>query len=97
MLDITEYSVEVIKDPFSIIAGKRYEFLMDLDLDEEDELYTSNGIYIRAIYSVGDGDSRLIKYDLLEKTTDLLLDYDLEEDEEAELKQFCHDHWKESE
>ncbi|GMK46679.1 DUF6509 family protein [Paenibacillus glycanilyticus] len=96
MLEITSYSVEFIKDPFGILSGRRYEFLVDIDLDEEDELYSSNGIYIRAVYSEEEGGGRLIKHELIERVTDKLLDFELEEDEELELLAFCKEHYKEA-
>ena len=37
-MEITAYSVEEIKDPTNIIEGKRYEFLLDVEVDEEDHL-----------------------------------------------------------
>ncbi|NIK66706.1 DUF6509 family protein [Paenibacillus sp. BK720] len=96
MLEITTYSVEFIKDPFGILSGRRYEFLIDIDLDEEDELYSKNGIYIRAVYSEEEGGGRLIKHELIERVTDKLLDFELEEDEEQELLAFCKEHYKEA-
>ncbi|WP_336788204.1 DUF6509 family protein [Paenibacillus sp. MMO-177] len=96
MLEITSYSVEFVKDPFGILSGRRYEFLIDIDLDEEDELYSSNGIYIRAVYSEEEGAGRLIKHELIERVTDKLLDFELEEDEEQELLAFCKEHYKEA-
>ncbi|ACS99950.1 DUF6509 family protein [Paenibacillus sp. JDR-2] len=96
MLEITSYSVEFIKDPFGILSGRRYEFLVDIDLDEEDELYSSNGVYIRAVYSEEEGGGRLIKHELIERVTDKLLDFELEEDEEQELLAFCKENYKEA-
>lgn len=97
MLDITAYSVEFVKDPFGILEGKRYEFILDIDLDEEDELYSPHGLYIRAIYSEAPDRSGLVKYDLYERTTDRYLDYDLEEEEAEALERFCREHWSEAE
>ena len=39
-MNITEYTVEQIKDPTGILAGRRYEFLLNIEVPEEDELYT---------------------------------------------------------
>jgi hypothetical protein len=97
MLEITSYSVEFIKDPFGILSGRRYEFLIDIELDEEDELYSKNGIYIRAVYSLEEsGGGRLIKHELIERVTEKLLDFELEEEEEQELLGFCAEHYKEA-
>jgi hypothetical protein len=91
-LNITAYSVELIKDPFGILSGQRYEFLLDIEVDEEDELYTAKGLYLRIVYGVDDQVSRIIKYEIHENTTDRVIDFDLEEDELAEIEAFCKDH-----
>lgn len=96
-MEITNYQVEWIRDPFGILAGKRYEFMLDLNVDEEDDLYTPNGVYIRAVYRVEDEQGKLVTYDLVEKGTDKLLEFDLEDDEEAELAEFCSQHWQHAE
>ncbi|WP_151733527.1 DUF6509 family protein [Paenibacillus tengchongensis] len=92
MLTFTEYTVEYIRDPFGIISGKRYEFFIQLDVPEEDELYEENGVSIRAVVKVEGGEFSLVTYDLLETTTGRLLDFDLEDDEEELLAQFCKEH-----
>ncbi|RUS49031.1 DUF6509 family protein [Cohnella sp. AR92] len=96
MLPITEYSVELVKDPFGILSGKRYEFLIDLDLPEDDELYSENGVSVRVIFKEDGEKSGIVKYELLEKTTSRLLDFDMEDEEEAELLAFCRDHLAEA-
>ena len=92
MFTITSYTVEVIKDPFGILTGRRYEFLIDIEVEEDDELYSESGLYIRAIYNVEEGKSGLLKYELYEKTTQLYLDFELEDDEIAEVDAFCKAH-----
>lgn len=92
MFTITSYTVEVIKDPFGILTGRRYEFLIDIEVEEDDELYSESGLYIRAIYNVEEGKSGLLKYELYEKTTQIYLDFDLEDDEVAEVDAFCKAH-----
>lgn len=92
MFTITSYTVEVIKDPFGILSGRRYEFLIDVEVEEDDELYSESGLYIRAIYNVEEGKSGLLKYELYEKTTQLYLDFDLEDDEITVVEEFCKAH-----
>lgn len=92
MLTITEYSVELVKDPFGILTGERYEFLLDIAVDEEDELYSEQGVYIRAIYSITPEQEGIIKYELYERNSRKYLDFELEEDELAELEEFCKNH-----
>lgn len=92
MLTIKEYTVEEIKDPFGIIEGDRYEFILFIDVPEDDELYNEKGIYIKALFGVKGEESKVIKYDLFEVETNNYLDFDLEEDEELALKEFCKTH-----
>jgi hypothetical protein len=84
--------VDNVRDPFGILSGKRYEFVINLDIPEEDELYEENGVSVRTIVKVEEEDVAIVSYDLLETTTGKLLEFDLEEDEEAELAQFCKEH-----
>ena len=88
-MEITAYSVEEIKDPTNIIEGKRYEFLLDVEVDEEDELYTEGGIEIRALIGENAGEVRLLNYFLKERLSEELLDFALEEDEEQMILEFC--------
>lgn len=88
-MEITAYSVEEIKDPTNIIEGKRYEFLLDVEVDEDDELYTEGGIEIRAIIGENNGEVRLLNYFLKERLTEALLDFALEEEEEEMVLAFC--------
>lgn len=92
VLTIKEYSVEEIKDPFGIIEGERYEFILYIDVPEDDELYLENGLYVKALFGVVNNETKLIKYDLYEAETNNYLDFDLEEDEEKLLKEFCETH-----
>ncbi|MEH7350012.1 DUF6509 family protein [Gottfriedia acidiceleris] len=92
MLTITEYTVEEIKDPFGIIEGDRYEFILYINVPEDDELYNEKGIYIKALFGVNGDKSKLIKYDLYEAESNQYLDFDLEEDEEKEVFEFCKTH-----
>ncbi|OXL81854.1 pullulanase [Paenibacillus sp. SSG-1] len=92
MLTITEYEAEKIKDPFRILQGTRYEFKLDIEVPDDDELYTENGLYVRVIYKVDEDQSAVVKYEIYEKTTGQYLDFDLEEDEVELLENFCRDH-----
>lgn len=92
MLTITEYTVEQIKDPFGILQGARYEFILNIDVEEDDELFTENGLYIRAIYAVQEQKTGLIKYEIYERGVDKYLDFELEDEEIAEVETFCKEH-----
>ncbi|MFI2857265.1 DUF6509 family protein [Paenibacillus sp. JSM ZJ436] len=90
MLEIIEYTAEYIKDPFGILSGKRYEFVLDLNVPEDDELYREQGVYLRAIYL--EDENRIVKYDFYERVSDQYLDFDMEPEEEEELTRFCREH-----
>lgn len=90
-MEITQYSVEQIKDPTNIIEGNRYEFLIDVDIDEEDELYREMGIEIRVLIGELDGVYSLKNYFLIDKADQSFLDFALDEDEEAEMLAFCQE------
>ncbi|OZB96295.1 DUF6509 family protein [Paenibacillus sp. XY044] len=92
MLTITEYEAEKVKDPFRILQGTRYEFKLDIEVPDDDELFTENGLYVRVIYKVDEDQSAIVKYEIYEKTTGQYLDFDLEEDEVELLENFCRDH-----
>ena len=96
-MEITSFSVDKVKDPFGIITGTRYEYILDLEIDEDDELYSEQGVYLRVIYSVEEEGTRIVKYELYERSTDRYLEFDLEEDELAEVDAFCREHLAEAE
>ncbi|RCW49096.1 DUF6509 family protein [Paenibacillus prosopidis] len=97
MFDITEYSVELLKDPFGILTGTRHEFLLDLDVPEDDELHHEEGVSLRVIYVVEDESPRIAKYEFLTTTTNKYIDFELEEDEEKMVLAFCKEHFEQSE
>ena len=90
-MEITAFSIEEIKDPTNIIEGKRYEFLLDVEVDEEDELYSAAGIEIRVIVGQKDEEVRVLNYFLTDKADNKMLDFALEEEEEAMILQFVRE------
>lgn len=89
MLEITEYSVELVKDPFGILSGKRYEYILDLDVPEDDELFTELGVYAKVVYKSDEDRSGIVSCDLYERTTHKYLDIEIEEEEKEALAVFC--------
>lgn len=92
MLTITNYTVKLIKDPFKILTGERYEFILEIDVPEDDELYLENGLNARVIYTVDETRTGIVKYELLERTSEKYVEFDLEEDELELLSTFCKEH-----
>ena len=97
MIKINEYSVEKLVDPFGILVGERYEYLLDIEVEEDDELFTEGGLSIRLIYVINGKDQSIAKYDLIAKATEEVLDFDLEDEEIDMLLTFCSEHATESE
>ena len=90
-MEITASSIEEIKDPTNIIEGKRYEFLLDVEVDEEDELYSPAGIEIRVIAGQKDEEVQILNYFLTDKADNKMLDFALEEEEEAMILHFVRE------
>ena len=88
-MDITQFSMEEILDPTNIIEGKRYEFILDVDIDEEDELYHEAGIEIRVLIGEKEGAPFILNYFIMEKAKGEYLDFALEDDELEEILTFC--------
>ncbi|OEC03418.1 hypothetical protein GY31_02315 [Lysinibacillus sphaericus] len=88
-MDITQFSMEEILDPTNIIEGKRFEFILDVDIDEEDELYHEAGIEIRVLIGEKEGAPFILNYFIMEKAKGEYLDFALEEDELEEILTFC--------
>lgn len=93
-MEIGAFSVEEIKDPTNIIEGKRYEFLIDIEVDEEDELYTEAGIEARVIVGQKGEEVRILNYFLLDKTDNEILEFALEEEEEEMILRFVQEELK---
>lgn len=93
-MEIGAFSVEEIKDPTNIIEGKRYEFLIDIEVDEEDELYSEAGIEARVIVGQNEGEVRILNYFLLDKTDNEILEFALEEEEEEMILCFVQEELK---
>ncbi|MFD0049369.1 DUF6509 family protein [Actinomycetes bacterium NPDC127524] len=92
MLTITSYTSEPLIDPFGILTGQRYEFFLDIEVPEDDELYSEKGLYIRVLYTIEETREGILKYDIHEKESEELLDFDLEEEEVKLLENFCKEH-----
>ena len=88
-MNITQFSIDEIKDPTNIIEGKRYEFLLDVEIDEEDELYTEAGIEIRVLIGHNGDEVRVLNYFIIDKKDNEYLDFALEDEEEQMIIEFC--------
>jgi hypothetical protein len=94
-MNITGYTVEKLKDPTGILEGDRYEFFLDIEVPEDDDLYSVNGIELKVIYAVDSKSERIAQYHIYEKNIQKVLEFELEEEEETIVKEFCKTHLEE--
>lgn len=92
MFEIKSYTVEKMNDPFGILSGDRYEFFLEIEVPEDDELYTDKGIMLRVIFVVDNQEEQISKYEFIENGSEEILDFELEEDEVQMVKDFCSQH-----
>lgn len=88
-LNITGHTVEKLVDPFGLLSGDRYEFFLEIEVDEEDELYSEKGVGIKVLLVVDEKGSRISHYHLYERGTEKVLDFALEDDEELIVFNYC--------
>lgn len=88
-MEIKQFSVEELIDPTNIIEGERYEFILDVEIDEDDEMYSEAGIEIRVLIGQINEEVRILNYFIIEKGEREYLDFALEEDEEQLILNFC--------
>ncbi|WML44966.1 DUF6509 family protein [Neobacillus sp. PS3-40] len=88
-MNITGHSVEKLTDPFGLLSGDRYEFFLDLGVDEEDELFTEKGLGLKVIYVIDENGPKISHYHFFEKGTQKVLDFALEDDEEELVRAYC--------
>lgn len=96
-MNITEYTVEKIKDPTGILIGDRYEFFLDLDVDEEDDLSLEENIQLKVLFFFEEDESKILNYHFYNSITDKYLDFALEDDEFEDVLTFCKAHYMEAE
>ncbi|RIW38315.1 pullulanase [Bacillus salacetis] len=90
-MNITGYTVEKLEDPTGILTGERYEYLLEVEVPEDDELYTEGGLLVKAIYAVDENGSRIVQYYLMDRSAENYLDFELEEDEEELIRTYIAD------
>lgn len=91
-MNITNHYAEELKDPTGILSGDRYEVILDIEVPEDDELYSEQGIYIKAIFVRDDNGARIVQSTILERNTESIMDFELEEEEENLILAYCQEH-----
>lgn len=93
-LKITSYEVDKLNDPTGIITGDRYEFLLGIEVPEDDELFDeNNSLDLRAILVIEETEARIVQYHFINRSNGKVLDFGLEEEEEAIVLAFCKEHY----
>ena len=91
-MNILAYTMEEILDPTNILEGQRYEFLLDLETDEEDELFENGGVDLRVIVAKNEESITIADYFFIQTADKKILDFGLEEEEEQEVLTFVKQH-----
>jgi hypothetical protein len=90
-MNITGHTVELLEDPFGLLTGNRYEYFLNIDVDEEDELYTEKGLLLKVLFLVNGDERRILQSYFIEQETEKVLDFELEDDEVVQVKNYCEE------
>ncbi|WHX98913.1 DUF6509 family protein [Neobacillus sp. DY30] len=88
-MNISGHTVEKLVDPFGLLSGDRYEFFLEINVEEDDELFSEKGVGIKVLFIVDEKGPRISHYHLYERGTEKVLDFALEEDEELTVFNYC--------
>ena len=98
VVKIESYEVERIKDPTGIIPGDRYEFLLGIEVPEDDELYVEgNSLDLRVNLAVVNDAAQIKQYHFINRSDGKILEFGLEDEEESMVLAFCMDKYPEAE
>ncbi|WP_313235135.1 DUF6509 family protein [Sporosarcina ureae] len=94
-MQIINHKAQELVDPTGIIDGQRFEFLLTVKFDEEDELYNEEGTGLRMLYSAKDGQRKMLTYQFYELATESPFDVEWDEEEQTSAEQYCMEHFPE--
>lgn len=89
MMNIISHTIEKLEDPTGILTGERYEIILNIEVPEDDELYSENGVYVKLIFVMDHHEYRIAQYHFYEQLTNQYLDFELEDDEKAMIIDYC--------
>ena len=90
-MNITKHTASELFDPTGILLGKRYEFLIYIDFDEEDELHEEGAGGIRTLYIVDGENDKITSSYFFKKGNEQALEFELEDEEQEEILAFCRE------
>lgn len=96
-MEIREYTIEKINDPTGILSGERYEYFLSLEVEEEDDLASEQGLQLKVLFFIEEDHGKILNYHFYNSIEDKYLDFALEEEELAEITAFCKEHFTEAE
>ncbi|CAM4008446.1 DUF6509 family protein [Mesobacillus thioparans] len=88
-MKITGHTVELLEDPFGLLTGDRYEYFLNIEVDEDDELFSDKGLLLKVLFLVEENNSRILQSYFIERGTEKVLDFELEDDETELVKAYC--------
>ncbi|APH05460.1 DUF6509 family protein [Bacillus weihaiensis] len=88
-MNIIEATIEKLDDPFGILTGDRYEIFLMLDVDQDDDLFSENGMMLKLIVVVEQSNYKIAQYDFIEKSTEKIVDFALDEEEKEPVLSYC--------
>lgn len=91
-MNITGHTVELLEDPFGLLTGERYEYYLNIEVDEEDEIFTDKGLLLKVLFLVNGEERRILQSYFIEQGTEKVLDFELEDDEVVQVKTYCEEH-----
>lgn len=89
MIKINGHEVEQLIDPTGILQGERFEFFLSIDVPEDDELYSEQGVLLRVIFGVIDDVKKILYYEFIERNTNEVLDFALDDEELEMVNKYC--------
>lgn len=91
-MKITEYTIEKLVDPTGILEGDRYEFYLQFEVPEDDELFSENDIQLKVLFYMNEGKAKMLNYHFYDRTAEEYLDFELEAEEKELISAFCKEH-----
>lgn len=97
IVKITEYTVEKIQDPTGIIEGERYEFFLTIEVPEDDDLFEEKGLQLKVLFSPEGNKGKILLNHFYNSLENKYLDYELEDEENQMVLEFCQTHYQDAE
>jgi hypothetical protein len=91
MLTIINHTVNKLEDPTGILTGDRYEFILHIDVPEDDDLFMEKGISLKVIYVIDEHTARIAQYHFVANESQEYLEFELDEEEIELINLYCQE------